>query len=773
MDGAAESASCPPPAADSISDRLTAFVELGESAPAIACAPAAIGSTSMAATVGIFTAAIFSSAFLLFWMQPLFAKMALPLLGGSPSVWNTAMMFFQLVLLGGYAYAHILTQRLKRIRAQVLVHGAVVAMGLAFLPFAIAQNLVPPTGTSPILWLVELLATSVGLPFFALSASAPLLQSWFARSEHSLRDDPYFLYAASNLGSLLALLAFPVLLEPELTLRGQARLWALGYAVLFALLASSAWLVLRSDRRAAAADAAERAPARPNWRDRLIWIALAAIPSSLLLGVTTYITTDIASAPLLWVIPLALYLLSFIIGFARKPLFKTALVLKIQALGIVAAAIFAVTALFDCPNFLPLAVGVHLLTFFGTAVLCHSELARRRPAVDGLTAFYFCMSIGGAAGGIFNALIAPVIFSSDYEYYLALVAACALRRFTGDEPKRMVTSDVVYPALLGLAATTLAWHVSSGGDFGPLARAAFFTVSGLAIFSFAERPYRLALGVAAMIGGVILVQSSVNVLHTERSFFGINKIKLFDQGRQTALIHGSTLHGIEFNAPRWRREPLAYYARSGPAGQALARAGFRETVAAIGLGTGALACYRTPGESWTFFEIDDAVERLARNTRYFHYLADCGAGVNVVLGDGRLSLKAMPDRTYDLLIIDAFSSDSVPAHLLTREALALYLRKLKPHGFILANISNKYLRLEPVLASAVHEAGIAARVQMYNPSAAQAAMGAFPSEWMAIAPAASDLAFLASDKRWRAVAPDPEAKPWTDDFSNIFRAIRW
>ncbi len=772
MDGIAKSPAWP--AGEGLADEISALVQAGGTAADAdrAGIPANAAWPAMTATVAVFAGAIFTSAFLLFWMQPLFAKMVLPLLGGSPSVWNTAMMFFQIVLLAGYAYAHVLTHRFARLGPQILVHGVVVAAGFLFLPFAVAKAGVPPAGTSPILWLIGLLAASVGWPFFALSTSAPLLQSWFARSGHRRSQDPYFLYAASNLGSLLALLSFPVLFEPELTLKGQAGFWAEGYAALFALLGASGWLALRSGNRAATSAAIDRAKA--DWRQRAIWIALAAIPSSLLLGVTTYISTDIASAPLFWVVPLALYLLSFVIGFARKPLVPPAIALKAQGIGIVMAAVLALTLIFDCGYSVPVFAGVHLLAFFATAVVCHSELARRRPGVAGLTAFYFCMSIGGAIGGVFNALIAPVIFSSDYEYYLALAGACALRGFVGREPWRVSAGDVIAPAILALVTVAVAVHVARGGMLGgPIGQAVFFVVAALAIFSFVDRPLRLALGIAALIGAAALVENSVNVLHTDRSFFGINKIRLFDHGRQTALIHGTTLHGIEFNDPGQQREPLAYYTRSGPVGQALARAGIRPDVAAIGLGTGALACYRTPGERWTFFEIDEAVERIAKDTRYFHYLSDCAAGVQIALGDGRLSLAAKPDRTYDLLIVDAFSSDSVPAHLLTREALALYLRKLKPHGFILVNISNKYLRLEPVLASAIADAGVAGLDQKHFPGAADVAKGAFASEWVAIAATQSDLKFLASDKRWHAIAPEPNAKPWTDDFSNIFRAIRW
>ena len=723
---------------------------------------------------GIFGGAIFVSAFLLFWLQPLFSKMVLPFLGGSPSVWNTAMMFFQLVLLAGYGYAHLLTHKIAKLRWQLAIHAIVVAGGLAFLPFAVSRGLVPPTSGSPIPWLFGLLAVSVGWPFFALSASAPLLQAWFGRSGHRLSGDPYFLYAASNSGSLLALLAFPILLEPQLTLAGQSMAWTIGYGVLFVALIAAGILLLRSSAATATQQAAA-APVAPNsWRQRLTWIVLAFVPSSLLLGVTTYITTDIASAPLLWVVPLALYLLSFIIAFARRAWLKPEWTLKPQAIGILVVAILVtLVLLFERGGSVLLVASVHLLTFFATAVVCHTELARRRPGVEGLTEFYFCMSIGGALGGIFNALVAPLIFSTDYEYYLALVAACALRVFVGGEAKKLNARDIVYPAILAVLVAAVAYRSVDASPLGLIGRVAFLVPCAVALYAFAARPFRFAFGVAALIGSALLVQGSVDVLHTERNFFGINRVKLIAGGAKTVLIHGTTMHGTEFTDPRLRREPLAYYARSGPVGQLLALAGLRPRVAAVGLGTGALACYRKPGESWTFFEIDAAVERIARDSRFFHYLPDCGAGTNVVLGDGRLSLKAMPDASYDLIVIDAFSSDSIPMHLLTREAVALYLRKLKPRGVILFNISNEYLRLEPVVSALVASVGAAGRHQIFQPSREQVAEGATASEWMAIAATDADLAFLKPEKRWQVIRAEPGAAPWTDDFSNIVGAIRW
>jgi hypothetical protein len=724
----------------------------------------------------VFAAAIFTSAFLLFWLQPLFSKMVLPSLGGSPSVWNTAMMFFQLVLLAGYGYAHLLTTKVPRLRWQLVIHGAIVAAGLFFLPFAVSQNLVPPAGRSPIPWLLVLLVTSVGWPFFALSASAPLLQAWFARSGHRLSGDPYFLYAASNFGSLLALLSFPVLLEPALTLAGQSGAWTLGYEGLLLVLIAAGVFLFRTEGHATppAADAAIPAAQPTNWRQRFIWVALAFVPSSLLLGVTTYITTDIAAAPLLWVIPLALYLLSFIVAFARQSFLKTDWTLKAQATGIVlVATMMMLELIFERRGSILMVACAHLLTFFITAVVCHTELAKRRPGVNGLTEFYFCMSIGGAAGGIFNALVAPVIFSSDYEYYLALAAACALRALMSNQPKNLTLRDVVYPLLLGLAVAAIAYRSIDATPTGLIGRVVLLVPCAVALYVFAERPFRFAFSVAAVICSALLAQNSVDVLQTERNFFGVIKVKLIEGGRKTALIHGTTMHGTEFVDPGLWREPLAYYARSGPVGQMLALSGVRPSVAAIGLGTGALACYRKPGEMWTFFEIDGAVEQIARDTRRFHYLADCGAGTKVVLGDGRLSLKAMPDHSYDLIVIDAFSSDSIPVHLLTKEAVELYLQKLKPRGIVLFNISNEYLHLLPVLASLVESVDAVSRHELFDPSPAEVSRGASASEWVAVARVPADFSFLTPEKRWRALKPERSDTPWSDDFSNIFSAIRW
>ena len=718
-----------------------------------------------------FATAIFSSAFLLFWVQPLYSKMVLPLLGGSPSVWNTAMMFFQLTLLAGYGYVHLLTHRVAKLHWQVMIHCIVVIGGMCFLPFAVSPALHPPAGDSPVAWLVSVLAISVGWPFFALSTSAPLLQAWFARGDHRLSGDPYFLYAASNLGSLMALVSFPVLLEPRLRLVTQSELWAIGYGLLFLILVSAGIQSSRGAYKPAVSD--DTTPVRSaGWRQRLTWIALAFVPSSLLLGVTTHITTDIASVPLFWVLPLALYLLSFVIAFSPRTLLKPEWTLKSQAACILVIVILAVMELvFRKTGPVLITAGANLLTFFITSVICHTELAKRRPAVQGLTEFYLCMSIGGAAGGVFNAIVAPVVFSVDYEYYLALVAACALRAFVGDQEK-IGARDIVYPILVGVAVALIAYFLIDSESVGMAWRIAILLPCALVIYSFSTRPLRFSLGVAAVTCAALAVQGTVNVVTVERNFFGINKVKVIDDGRKMALIHGTTMHGVQFTDPRLWRTPLAYFARSGPVGQTLSLAGPRPNVAVVGLGTGALACYRKPGEHWTFFEIDGAVEKLARDVRYFHYLSECGGDTRVVLSDGRLSLNAVSDRKFDLVIVDAFSSDSIPMHLFTKQAVELYLRKLKPGGILLFHISNLYLDLAPVLTTIVQSAGAVGLHQLYAPSPSEMAAGASGSEWMVIAANKDDLAFLAGERRWHRPVAGGGA-PWTDDFSNIFQAIKW
>jgi hypothetical protein len=720
----------------------------------------------------IYSVALCFSAFLLFWIEPLFTKMVLPILGGSPAVWNTALMFFQLVLLLGYGYAYVLS-RVTRPRWQVWIHGVVLVIGLMFLPLAIAHGWMPPSDRSPIPWLLGLLAVSIGWPFFALSASAPLLQAWFAKSGHRLGADPYFLYVASNLGSLLALMAFPFLFEPTMSLAEQNRIWMLTYFLVVALIGGCG-LTLRKVNGDSLGSQHSSSTSPGSSRHWAVWIALAFVPSSLLLGVTTYITTDIASAPLLWVIPLALYLLSFIVAFSRRGAPSLAWALKGEATGLVIISMLVLlTLIFSLTVPVVMAAILHLITFFFIAIVCHTELASRRPGPDAVTKFYFAMSIGGAAGGIFNAIIAPVMFSSTYEYYLVLAVACWLRSLSIKNRDPLTYRDFVLPAALTLFVVAGADRWIDRVPPAMIYRGLFLLPVALLLYSFSQRPVRFALGVGGLFGGVLIVQSTVGVIFQERSFFGVLKVKHLDDGRRTVLVHGTTIHGAEFVDPALRREPLMYYHRAGPIGQFFGAVTGARTVGVIGLGTGALACYRTPGQEWTFYEIDQAVERVANNTSYFHYLEDCGADSQIVLGDGRLSIQARPDSYYDLIVVDAFSSDSIPLHLMTREAMLLYLRKLRAHGVILFHVSNLYLRLAPVVATVVRSVDAVARDETFQPSVDELKDGASLSEWIAIARSDADLAFLDREPRWKPLVADPHVKPWTDDFSNVVSAIVW
>ncbi len=534
-------------------------------------------------------------------------------------------------------------------------------------------------------WLLALMAATVGPPFFVLAGTGPLLQRWFARTGHRDAGDPYFLYAASNLGSALALLGYPFLLEPRLRLAEQSLAWTLGYALLGVLVAACAGVGLRGRGAVAAAEPAgeeEREAAPVTVRERALWTALAFAPSSLLLSVTTYITTDIAAAPLFWVVPLALYLLTFTVAFARRPVLPHAWMVRLQPVPVVAVAVITFLSLDYAAT---LVVPLHLAAFFLTAMVCHGELARRRPAVRHLTEFYLWISVGGVLGGAFNVLLAPVLFDHVVEYGIAMGAACALRpRRRGERGLAARVLDWGVPLVfLGVLAAIVRSPVfaSPSVDLAFAATAGFVAVACILL---ARWPLRFGLAVGAvLVLGVLHEQRSGRVLLAERTFFGrYTVLAVSDGGAYHSLVHGTTLHGAQSMVPGLRREPLTYYRRGGPLGQVFASLPARpgRQVAVVGLGTGTSAAYGAPGERWTYFEIDPAVVRIARDPRYFTYLADSRARTEVALGDARLSLARAPDASFDLILLDAFSSDAIPVHLMTREALDLYLRKLRPGG---------------------------------------------------------------------------------------------
>jgi hypothetical protein len=669
-----------------------------------------------------FVLTLLVSSCLIFLVQPMVAKMVLPLLGGVPAVWTTSLLFFQVVLLAGYAYAHFAVNRLGP-RRQAVVQVLLVLIPLALLPIGLPHGWKPPASSDPIPWLLAVLALAAGVPLFVVSSTGPVIQRWFASTAHQGARDPYFLFAASNLGSLLGLLLYPLLLERTLSLRDQAHVWTAGYVGVGALTVVSAAVLWRSKPRVERLD--DTAPA-PNRAQRVRWVVLAFVPSSLMLGVTAQITSEIAPIPLFWVVCLALYLLTLIVAFSlRRPMPSRWLLRVLPVLALV-----VVFFTFLHPTHSPWVLILDLVTFVVAAYACHGQLAADRPNARYLTDYYLWLSVGGALGGIFNGLIAPVVFSRLVEYPMALFLACLLRPSWLSPPR-----------------------------FWSRAR-------GLAL---------LAAG-AFVLAAVVTTAGQANVLLADRSFFGVYTVKLLtgSGGRYHALVDGNTLHGMQSLDPRRADQPLLYFYRGAPIGdvfRALRVHHPSARIGVVGLGAGSLSCYARPGDSWTFFELDPDIDRIAHDRKLFTLLPRCNARARIVLGDGRLSLAKRPDHGYDLLALDAFNSESVPVHLLTREALALYRRKLAPHGFVVFNVSNHFVDLHSVLANLAADAGMAAYER--DDLNAGRAEGRAPSRWIVMAQQPGDLATLPAAAGWDRLAPDPSKRIWTDQYSNVLSVLRW
>ncbi|HKG15109.1 MAG TPA: fused MFS/spermidine synthase [Pyrinomonadaceae bacterium] len=774
----------------------------------------------------LFAVTLFLSALLLFWVQPLAGKMVLPLLGGAPAVWNTCLLFFQAALLAGYGYAHASTRRLTT-RAQVVLHVALLLVAALALPVVISESRGgAPDEARPALWLLKTLALTAGPPFFALSASAPLLQRWFSRTRDPSAGDPYFLYAASNAGSLLALLAFPILFEPTLTLGGQGRAWTALYCALVLLVVACAAASLRAGNGSAAAREAltgVSGAATLTLRRRLRWALLAFVPSSLVLGVTTYVTTDLVAVPLLWVVPLALYLLSFVVVFARRRVVPRGLAAKVLPGSAVMLALVYLSGATRPAWFLIL---FHLLFLFTSALVCHGRLADERPDARHLSEFYLWLAIGGALGGLFNALVAPLVFRTVVEYPLVIILASYLRpafrrergrllglrlgarrdalvsRFgaevgnelykggaaveedalndggAADAEGRVRVVDLLPPLYLGALAAALAF-MARQFEMRPAERAALALGAPLFLLNyfFAPRPVRFAAGLAAiMLASAYFYEPRGPVLHESRNFYGTHRVTADSSDGVHWLSNGSTLHGTQYTDVKRACEPLSYYHREGPLGSVFAAlgaetAGRPRGVAVVGLGAGTTAAYARAGEGWTFYEIDPEVINIARDPALFTYLSSCaGAPVNVLTGDARLRLREAPTAAYDLIVLDAFNSDAVPAHLLTREAVALYLSKLAPGGVIAFHVSNRSLELERVALGVSADAGLDARI--FADERTPEEQGRDPnhdsSTWVVAARNSEDLGALASDARWQtSAARDLRPELWRDDFSNV------
>jgi hypothetical protein len=728
----------------------------------------------------VYTAAIFVSALLLFSVQPLFTKMVLPRLGGSPAVWSVAMVFFQALLLAGYLYAHLL-MRIKSRVVPIVAHVLLLVMALLALPLSIAVRWgEPPTGGYAV-WLLGLFAASIGLPFFALAANNPLLQAWFVRTGHPDGGDPYFLYASSNIGSFLALLSYPLLLEPVFTLRMQNLIWTGGYGLLIVLIAACGFLLWRSPALAAGElPAAESELPAPSWATRARWVFLAAVPSGLLIAVTAHISTDVAAAPLLWVLPLSLYLLTWVLVFQSRPLLPHRWVLWAQPAAI--AGVIVLLAIGGEQNLL-LTLGGHQLCFFVIAMACHGELAATRPPAQYLTGFYVALSFGGMVGGLFAGLIAPYAFSWVAEYPI-LIALAALSRPTAAE-RGWGWSRFFWPLLAVLAVVLIVPSQTRGELFERIEEQRVYVAGGVAVLvvllALGLNASRLKLAALAALALALIrvYPADDGRVETVRSFFGVHKIVTTPSGQYHVLMHGTTIHGAQKFANSdgtpvsGRPEPITYYHKDGGIGQAIAairkRKGAPLRVAVIGLGAGTLTCAAGPGESWKFFEIDQSMVDTARDPRYFTYVRNCQPGLSPVIGDARLTFAREPDKIYDLIIVDAYSSDAIPIHLATEEAMKIYKDKLAPGGAVVMHVSNRHLELSSVVVGIADANDLKSWV--YSEDSGRDSEYIFATSVVVSARAEADIGALAASEQWEETAANRTQRVWTDDYCNVLGAV--
>jgi spermidine synthase len=698
----------------------------------------------------------------------MFTKLVLPRFGGVPSVWSVAIVFFQCTLLAGYAYAHWLMRVAGR-RTGAAIHIAVMLAATLWLPLSIAEAWAGPSTGNETLRLIGVMAASMGPPFFALAATAPLLQAWIARSEHPAAENPYFLYAFSNAGSLLALLSYPLMVEPLVTLSHQTRYWSVAFYLLVALVAGCS-LVLwpwQADPTLAGNDT-EQSP--PTWRDGARWATLAAVPAGLLVAVTAHISTDVAPVPLLWIIPLALYLLSFIIVFARRQIVPQQIIVFLQPLFVIALAALLV---FETVKSIVWVVAAHAVVFFVCALMCHGEIARTRPAPAFLTAFYLWMAAGGAIGGVAAAVIAPHLFSWVAEYPLLLALAVLCRPPTALPGRRYVLIGALAAAASLLVVCTFFPETLDERSFRRTAGMLLVACVPLSLVPAAS---------AALIASVLIASHGISehpAIVSVRSFFGVAKVIETSDHRFRILQHGTTMHGGQrIEAPDGERpaderpEQLLYYFDGSGIAQTFdamqAQTAHPQRYAVIGLGTGSLACRARPGDHIDFYEIDPAIVRIARNPALFTFLSACAKEAPIVLGDARLTLAQAERAAYDLIVVDAFTSDAIPVHLLTREAMAIYLDKLGAHGMIVMHISNRHLELASVVAGIAAANGL---VTLFSDGPDPDDEYKFSGTVAAVARSLEDFGSLRQWRDWEPIAPDPAQRIWTDDYCNIVGAL--
>lgn len=763
------------------------------------------------ATLALFTVAIFSSACLLFVIQPMVGKILLPKLGGAPAVWNTCMVFFQATLLAGYLSAHILTKYVP-LRGQVAIFAAALVAAFVSLPIGVSPEWVEQllAGRNPNAWLLSVLFCRVAPVFFVLSITSPLMQKWFARSGHKQGNDPYFLYAASNIGSILALLAYPFVIEVQLGVAAQTRYWMYGFAF-FAALATVCGCVgvYGSNRRNSSGDGIDSLNAsdeerkmsggRPmTWRRRMHWVLLSFIPSSLMLGVTTYVSTDVSSIPLIWVIPLTLYLLTFVFAFASRQVFSAYWMGRISALLITVIMVTVVTGANHPPIVI---VPMHLLMFFTVAMFCHQRLADDRPRAEHLTDFYLWLSVGGVLGGMFNALLAPSLFVTIVEYPLVMVLASYLRETRDEEPylcKAQVAKLLGFGALIFCAVVVLT-KLTAGLEAGALSKLSLplhpnqlrtlivFGLPAALVMHQMERRRFFTLGLASiLLLSLWYKPHDDTVLAHDRNFYGTvaSAEEVLDGGEVVKMFHGNTIHGWQWTDAARREIPLTYFGKSSGVGKLIAarhRAMEQPLdIGVVGLGAGTLAAALESGDSLCYYEINPQV--LDHAQKYFTYLSDAearGVEVETRLGDARLVLESEARKSgsnqYDLMIVDAFSSDSIPAHLITYECFQTYLDHVKEDGVIAVHITNRYLNLEPVLAAMAEANGLVAYgYNYYDPTTSSGfneLTGETTSAWVLLARSEELLADLYSEPDMKPLVADPGHRLWTDDYSNVIGAF--
>ncbi len=755
----------------------------------------------------LFSITIFLGAALLFLVQPMVAKLMLPVFGGSSLVWNTCMVFFQGTLLIGYAYAHLIAGRTSGPpragtwnAARLLIHALVLGAPVLSLPLVLPAGFVPATGVQPVWPLLGALAGMALLPAAVMATTGPLVQAWYSRTSASDAHDPYFLYSASNAGSLVGLLGYPFAVERLIPLSQQGRAWAGAYAVYAVLaLVCGGIAVVRSHTEP---DASCGTPAGrssvvkqgsgPGWRDRVWWVALAFGPSSLTLGATQYISTDVGSFPLLWTLPLTAYIASFMVSFSvRGRVVARLSCLALPPLAVlVAGAVMVATTVAAVSNALLLILGLHVGLVLLGSIAAHSRLYEKRPPATHLTEFYLLIAVGGVLGGAFNALLSPLVFSAVWEYPIAIAMVLALgaRGLTVPGVRFLRASDGTSWWRTGLdAALPVLLFLLCGLCFAigrvyqlptdferPMLEVG---VPILACLFFVNRPLRLGLGVLALF---VAAERShwafVDVLHRSRTYYGVHVVNREASLMLRTLSHGTTKHTVQSERPALEMVPQAYYHPSGPIGQvfaALHRHPGSLNVGLVGMGGGALAAYSRAGDRFAFYEIDPEVRRIATDPRLFTYVPKARGTIDVVMGDARLSLRGARDGEFDMIVLDAFSADAVPTHLLTREAFDLYRIKLKPGGIIAIHISNRFFTLTTPLGALARDTGL--HTMFWRDAAVspdQAAGGKILSVWMAVSERYESLEPCFQPGQWSEVhAARSDSEAWTDDFTNPLSAL--